>query len=267
MVRRMAMFHGRVHAAAALLLSATTAAAAPMAVRYPEGPAHAFLVLSDPGGAAKAYGATSQAVRSGGEIESRLTFHFADGSLHDETVRFSQKRVFRLESYALEQRGAEFPEETALRFDRRSGRYHVRRRKGPAGEWETDGGAIALPGDLGNGLTTILLKNLPDSGRATVGYLAFTPTPRVLRMQLGRDGTEPFHVGPLRHTATRHRVRLELTGVVGALATVLGRQPEDVFAWLVRERDAPGVLRVQGPLYAAGPSWRFEVTPPRFGGD
>ena len=69
-------------ALAAILLPIALAApaeAAPVAVRYVEGSSHGFVVLRSYRGALLANGQLIQTVR-GTRVESRLFFHFADGS-------------------------------------------------------------------------------------------------------------------------------------------------------------------------------------------
>src|SRR5262245_25869032 len=82
------------------LTLASSAHAAPVAVRYVEGTSHGFVVLRAYRGAVLANGELIQAAR-GERLESRLLFHFADGSLFDETVTFTQHSVFRLVAYHL----------------------------------------------------------------------------------------------------------------------------------------------------------------------
>lgn len=81
--------------AALLLLLSGTLRGDPVAVRFSEGLVHGFLVLLGPEGNVLAEGALLQFAR-GDLVTNRLTFHFRDGSLHDETTVFSQKKVFRL---------------------------------------------------------------------------------------------------------------------------------------------------------------------------
>ena len=81
--------------------------AAPIAVRFTEGLVHGFLVLKSPKGDRLADGELFQ-VPHRGHIESRLVFRFVDGSLHDETVVFTQRDVFTLLTYRLIQRGPSF---------------------------------------------------------------------------------------------------------------------------------------------------------------
>jgi hypothetical protein len=67
--------------------------AAPVAERHPEGLVHGFLVLRTLEGDTLADGDLIQ-VAHGDRVTSRLVFHFKDGSIHDETAVFSQRRNF-----------------------------------------------------------------------------------------------------------------------------------------------------------------------------
>jgi hypothetical protein len=240
---------------------AGTAAAAPVHVRFPEGPSRGLVVLTDTAGRPLAHGELEQWI-DGRVIVSRLSFHFADGSLYDEVVRFSQRRVFRVESYRLEQRGPSFTETADVAFDR-SGHYQVRRRAKPDADEERAEGHTEIPDDVMNGLTSITCKNVMPDGAATVHFVAFQPKPLVLEMHVEAEGAEPFFNGPLERSATRFRIRPHVPGLMGALATVAGKQPPELSMWLARGR-APLLVLFEGPLYADGPTWRVEPTGPRW---
>ena len=102
-------------------------AAAPVPVRFVEGSLHGFLGLSIPEGVLIASGDLLQVGRDG-EVQSRLVFRFKDGSVFDETVVFTQRNVFTLQSYHLVQRGPVFPEDTGISLERASGKYRVKTR-------------------------------------------------------------------------------------------------------------------------------------------
>ncbi len=76
-----------------LLLGPHLLPAAPVPVRFVEGVTHGFLLLRTVAGALIASGDLLQVGR-GGSVESRMVFHFKDGSLFDETVVFTQQHVF-----------------------------------------------------------------------------------------------------------------------------------------------------------------------------
>jgi hypothetical protein len=246
--------------AAIALAAAAPAHAAPIAVRYAEAPSHAFLVLSDLDGKALASGELVQ-WQERGALANRLTFTFADGSLYDETVRFSAAKSFRLLAYHLVQKGPAFRGDSEAQFDR-SGRYTARRR--PAGgEEEHDAGRITVPDDAYNGMTSTMLRNLAAHASATVHLLAFTPKPNVLEMALAPEGSDDFWIGGARHAATRFLVTPKVTGAKGVVASVIGKQPEPIRFWLTAGR-VPTFLKFEGPLYVDGPPWRVELAAARW---
>ena len=69
--------------------------------------------------------ATSFKFNGAVQVESRMVFRFKDGSLYDETVVFTQERVFTMQSYRLVQRGPAFAEDTEISLERASGKYRV----------------------------------------------------------------------------------------------------------------------------------------------
>src|ERR1700680_621009 len=81
-----------------LLVSLLQPAASPadtVAVRYPEGVSHGFLVLRTQDGKPIADGDSTQVARRD-RVTSRIRFRFKDGSIFDETTVFSQRGTFRL---------------------------------------------------------------------------------------------------------------------------------------------------------------------------
>jgi len=100
--------------AAALLLSARATPGEPVRMRYPEGPSHGFVVLSE-SGRTIAHGELIQWLERR-VIASRLIYRFDNGSLYDEVVRFTQQPVFRIQSYHLVQRGPSFKSATEVEF-------------------------------------------------------------------------------------------------------------------------------------------------------
>jgi len=247
--------------AAVLLTVPPAAVAAPVAMRYPEGPAHGFVVLSDMAGKVIAYGELVQHLERQ-TVVSRLTIRFTDRSIYDETVRFTQRPMFRLESYRLTQRGPSFTESTTVQFSR-SGHYRVRRRATPHDAEERARGRMTMPDDLTNGMTSIMLKNLPDGGSATTHMVVFNPQPRVLEVEMTRDGADRYWIGSASHNATRFRITPRVTGATGVLATLAGKQPPAFHMWIAQGK-APTLVRFEGSLYADGPTWRTELTGPRW---
>jgi hypothetical protein len=241
---------------ALVALGATvTAHAAPAKVRLPEGVARGPLVLTTLDGRAIAHGELVQRAR-GSRIDSRLSFAFLDGSVWDEQVTFSQDRVFRLETYKLVQRGPSFPT-SEIEFNRRDGRFKARTQTRKEDELKEASGPLEMPDDVYNGMALVLLKNLANGEGGSGQMLVFTPKPRLIRMDLVREGEDEVRLGALGRTAIRYLVKLDVGGLAGVLATALGKDPPDGRYWLLAG-DVPAFVRFTGATYLNGPIWRLE---------
>jgi hypothetical protein len=235
----------------AALGMAVPSAAAPVAVRFPEGVTRAFPVLKNPDGQPLARGDLIQVVR-GERVENRLVFRFRDGSLYDETVVFSQQETFRLLAYRIVQRGPSFPETLEASIDRTTGRYEVRYRADDDSPDEHLSGTFELPDDAYNGMLGLVLKNLSRRPE-TVSIVAFTPRPRVVKVTLLPVAEESVTVGGAALPAVRWHIRPQL----GLLASLLVADIPDMRVWILPD-EAPAFLRAEGPLYFMGPVWRIE---------
>ncbi|MGH7322351.1 MAG: hypothetical protein ACRELA_22385 [Candidatus Rokuibacteriota bacterium] len=238
---------------------------APIAVRFTEGLVHGFLVLKSPQGDRLADGELLQ-VPHRGHVESRLVFRFADGSLHDETVAFTQRDVFTLLTYRLIQRGPSFSDATEVSMERETGQYTVRSRKSGAGAEEVHTGRIELPPDVYNAMFSTILKNVPRGEGATVHLVAFTPKARMLKVQIIPAGENPVLVGDAERRATRYLLKPQLGGLLGVVAPLIGKEPPDLRYWILGG-PVPAFLRFEGPFSASGPVWQVELTSPRWPSD
>ncbi len=242
----------------ALLLALPPAAGAEaVAVRFTESSAHGFLILRGPGGEPIAEGEFIQTPK-GDRVHTQLVFRFADGSLYDESLSFTQKKVFRLMSYKVVQKGKAFPESSEVSFERDGGgRYRAR-----TGDDRADG-KVDIPEDVHNGMTGLLLKNLPAGAGTSAHLLAFTPKPQVLTSTLRKEGEDRYFVGDTARSAARYLVKLDIPGVKGVLAGLIGKEPPDLRYWITTG-EAPTFMRFEGPMYLKGPRWRVEVGAPRW---
>jgi hypothetical protein len=237
-------------------------AAAPVAVRFAEGVTHGFLLLSTIDGTVIASGDLLQVGR-GGKLESRMVFHFKDGSLFDETVVFTQQRVFALQSYHLVQSGPAFAEDTEISLQRASGKYYVKTKSHKDGREEAIDGTLELPPDVYNGIVTTGVKNLPKGASATVHLVAFTPKPLLIELELALAGEHKMMVGQLTKTATHYVFKPHPGPWLELFAKLLGRMPSDYHVWVITE-GAPAFARFEGPLNPTGAVWRIELTSPRW---
>jgi len=56
-------------------------------------------------------------------------------------------------------------------------------------------------------------------------------------------------------------VKVEIGGIAGMFAPLLGKQPADTNIW-VAFGEAPAFVRSEGPLSLGGPIWSIETTTP-----
>ncbi len=232
-----------------------------VAVRRAEGLVRGFLVLRSLDGAVIANGDLIQFLRDD-RVTSRLVFHFKDGSLQDETAVFTERRSFRLLSDHLVQRGPSFPHPMEVSIDATSGRVTVRHRDN--GQENLIEERMELPSDLANGMMVTLLKNIdPHAPSTTVSMLFATPKPRLVKLVITRMGEEPFSVGRASYKATRFNVKIEIGGLAGLIAPLVGKQPKDTSVWIVGG-EAPGFVKSEGQFYQGGPVWRVELASPDY---
>jgi hypothetical protein len=227
----------------------------PVAVRQVEGEVHGFLVLRTLDGAIIASGDILQVVK-GDQITNRLVYRFKDGSVQDETVVFSQKGYFRLLSNHLVQTGPIFKHPVDLSIDGSTGMVTVRT------EDRTEAKHLDLPPDLANGMVPMLLKNLgPGSQSAAVSIVVATPKPLLVKLLITPEGEDSFVTGGESHKATRYDIKVDIGGLRGAVAPLVGKQPPDTRVWVL-PGTAPTFLKSEGPMFEGGPIWRTELASP-----
>ena len=242
------------------VLAAKPLAADPVPVRRTQGTFHGFLVLKTLEGKTIASGDLTQ-VGHGDRVTARMTFRFRDGSIDDETTVFLQGKVFRLISDHHVQRGPSFPHPLDMLVDTASGDVRYHDKDGKAAQDHFD-----LPNDVCNGLPLILLLNQDPSGQPVrLAMVAPTSKPRLIHVVMASDGDEPLSIGGIRQKASNYRIRIELGGVEGVVAPIIGKQPSDIHVWVLGG-EAPAFVREEGQFYEGGPIWRIELVAPVFPG-
>lgn len=229
----------------------TTALAEPISVRHIQTPMHLFMVTHSEAGKIIANGEFLQTVQ-GDEVTMRLTYHFVDGSIDEETTTFRQQGMFRLVRNHHMQKGPFFVKpvdftvgaatDTATsRTIDKNGKVHI------------ESEHINLPDDLANGFVGTLLLNVPhDTTPFRVGMLAPIGGGRLIRLLISPEGEQPFHMAGRNLKATVFRIHPELGGIVGVIAQLIGLQPKDVMVWIL-EGQNPAVVRIVGQLGGYGP--------------
>jgi hypothetical protein len=241
------------------LLLATDVLATQVGVHYQEGVSRGYLVLRQPKGALIANGENSQ-VASGSTVHSRLTFHFKDGSLYDDTTVFTDRGAFHLLSDHSIEKGPSFKTQIESYINTSTGEVSVTYLH--KGKPKFIRRKMKLPSDLSNGLLYIIVKNILPSPSTTVSYLAFTPEPRLVRLTFIRSGEQKFVTGSSSHQAIRYVMKVKIGGLTGLVASVLKKIPPDTQFWLL-DGTPPTFAGSEGPLYGDGPVWRIDLVSPR----
>ena len=150
-----------------------------------------------------------------------------------------------------------------ISLERASGKYHVKTRSRKDGREKVRDGTLDLPPDTYNGMVLTVVKNLSGGAGETVHMVAFTPAPKLIKLNLAPAGEHKILVGGSEKTATRYVLKPKLGSWLNLFASLLGRMPPDNHVWIVTA-DVPAFVKFEGPLYMNGPAWRIELTSPRW---
>ena len=242
---------------------ATAAQAERIPVEHIQHSMHQFMVARSEAGKVIAHGEFSQVVQ-GDEVTMRLTYHFVDGSIDDETTTYRQQDTFRLvRNHHIEQ-GPFFVKPVDFTVEAATG-IATSRTTDKNDKIHVESEHIDLPDDLANGFVgTLLLNAPPHTTPFRVGMLAPINSGRLIRLLISPEGEQPFHTTGQTLKATVFRIHPELGGIVGVIARLIGLQPKDVMVW-VSEGEEPAVVRIVGQLGGYGPVVSSELEGTNFG--
>ncbi len=245
----------------ALLFQNGLLSADPVQVRFMEGSVHGFLALRTMEGKLVAEGDLIQ-VAQGDRVRSELVFHFRDGSIDSDTAVFSQHLHFQLISDHHIQKGPSFPEPVDVLIRASTGQVTARFRD--KGEEKVETNHLDLPPDLANGIILDVLKNIsPETKETKLSYVIATPKPQVVKLSISPGGEDTFSVAGVRQKAMRFVVKVELGGLKGLLAPMVGKEPADTNVWIAGGK-APAFVRSDGPSYLGAPIWSIQMTSPNW---
>jgi len=254
--------------ALALLCATLPVHADPIPVKHSQGTERGFLQIRSESGAILGHGDLVQTAH-GTRVTTELTLHFKDGSLDDETTVFTQNGTFRLVSDHHVQKGPFFhtPTDTLVEANGKV----TTRSIGKDGKEKVETQQIDLPPDVCNGMIGPLLSNVSATTQPfKLSMIAATGDKgRLIHLSIAPAETQKFSVVGMTYPATFFRIHIELGGVVGVVAPIVGKQPGDLFVW-VTEGAAPQFVRLLGPLGEGGPPVSIELSGASFnytGGD
>ncbi len=230
---------------------------APIIVHHLQGVIHGYLVLRDTEDKLLASGEVLQ-TSSGSRVTVELTFHFKDGSFYQETATFSQRQTFQLLAYRQILKGPSFKQPTDFSLDVPKG----------LAKGNIDGKAFSehlkFPADLSNGILPALLLDVDRSAAKTeLSMVVLAPKPRIVKLVVTPAGEDSFTVGGSPQKALLYNVKIDIGGVAGVVAPLVGKQPPDIHFWIAPGK-APGFLKSEAPLYEGGPIWKMQLASPEW---
>ncbi len=229
-------------------------------VRHAQGTLHGFLELRAEDGSMVATGDIIQVVH-GYRVTVQTLFSFKDGSVDDETTVYSQRRTFQLITDHHVQKGPSFPHPMDVMIDAKSGKVTVRS-TGKDGKEEVKTNHANLPPDLANGMVPLVVENTgSDAAQTTVSMLVATPNLRVVKLVFSNRGEENFSLGGSPRKANHFEIKIELGGIAGVVAPLIGKEPPNIQIWTVGGQ-APTFIREQGPIYPDGPMMTIQLASP-----
>ncbi len=200
----------------------------------------------------------------GDEVTMRLTYHFLDGSIDDETTTYRQRGKFHLIRNHHIQNGPFFAKPVDFAVEAATGTA-ITRTVDKNGKIHVESEHIDLPDDLANGFVgTVLLNVAPNTAPFRVGILAPVFGGRLIRILISPESEQPFQRAGRTLKATVFRIHPELGGFLGMIAKLLNLQPKDVMVWVL-EGETPAVMRIVGQLGGSGPVLSSELEGTSFG--
>jgi hypothetical protein len=226
---------------------------------YKQGSLHGFLLLKNSAGKVIATGEQTNVVH-GNEVHSELMFHFRDGSIDDEVTDYRQDEVFALIRDHHVQKGPSFPKPLDLTIDVAAGEVTWDETKN--GKTDTKTQHMDLPGDLMNGMLALVVEDFPaKADELKVSYLVVDSGPRVVGFTVTPQGEDKVRVGGGTRKASRYNIHVEIGGLAGVIAPIIGKKPADMQLWAIGG-DAPLFIGLYGALYPQGPMWTMGLISP-----
>jgi hypothetical protein len=191
-----------------------------------------------------------------------MVFRFKDGSVFDERATFTEQGVYALKSYRLTEKGPAFEVDTEISMTIATGAYSVSTKDHKGGEEKVIKGTLDLPADVYNGMILTVVKDLAKGAGEVIHFVAFTPDPKIIELELTPTGEQDATVGELKKSATHYLLKPRLGMWLKFFAIILGRVPPDLHAWIITD-EVPAFVGFEGTLTTPGPVWRIETVSPQ----
>ena len=115
-----------------------------------------------------------------------------------------------------------------------------------------------------NGIFVTMLLNLPKGVSETVNFLAFTPKPEVIKLELLLVGEHTVRIGDLSRKAVQYVFKPDIGMIRELLGKASGKIPAQFHydCWILAD-EVPSFVQFEGPLQVMGPIMRIELVSPR----
>ena len=87
------------------------------------------------------------------------------------------------------------------------------------------------------------------------------PKARLVKVAISPQGEESFSLVGSRRNAMRFVLKIELGGVAGVVAPLVGKAPPEIHMWIIGGQ-APAFVKEEGPFFQGGPVWTIQLTSP-----
>ena len=86
-----------------------------------------------------------------------------------------------------------------------------------------------------------------------------------MKLKVTTAGADRFSIAGSARRATHYRLKVEIGGVAGLIAPLVGKEPPDSHVWIL-EGEAPAFVRSEAPLFMGGPLVRTDLASPAWPG-
>lgn len=149
----------------------------------------------------------------------------------------------------------------AVFVDARSGEF-ITRTIGKDGKEEVKASHVQLPNDLANGMVPLVVENMsPGDSSKTISMVVAAPNPLVAKLVISKIGEDNYSLVGTARKAIHYEIKIELGGVVGFVAPLIGKAPPNIEIWTVPGQP-PTFVREQGPIYPDGPVMTIQLASP-----
>ena len=95
----------------------------------------------------------------------------------------------------------------------------------------------------------------------SVSVVVPTPNPLIAKLIISKLGEDDYSLVGTTRKATHYEIKIQLGGVAGFVAPLIGKAPPNIEIWTVTGQ-APTFVREQGPIYPDGPVMTIQLISP-----